>query len=470
ALPTAEALRTRRPVALRHAHGPARRTGARLRHAEQLRRRPSLAVPHAQARPATRALGIGHRPSPAPAAIRLHIRWSDGMPPPPGYWWPIYQPPPLRIVIPCTGDYIPRPLRCPVVLGLGYEIQPPCPIDPPPGTIVVPVQEVYYVLNTFSLAIVGGTPINASAFQASLDYESWAWTWSATVPAAYLDQLRPVAGVKREVLATINGTPLRLTVESIVRERRFGRADLRIGGRSRSAELAAPAAPSDTRSADEDRTARQLMEAALTENGVPIGWAIDWQIEDWLVPAGIWNHTGTAMDAITRIAQAAGAYVQPHATARTLRILPTYPAAPWEWAALTPDIALPEDVVTIEGIEWSDQPDYNTVYLAGTGILGHVTRTGTAGDRAAPMVTDELLTHATATLQRGRSILSNTGRQAQVGVTLPVLQETGIILPGALLDYTEQGTIHRGLARGVSVQVDFPKITQTIQVETHEPL
>lgn len=468
ALRHADSLRTRRPVTLRHAHGPRRGTAAALPHADQLRRRPALAVRHAEALPAGRALAIGHALRPPLAAIRLHVRSSDGMPPPAGRWWPVYEPPGLVIVIPCAGGYIPRPLHCDVVLGPGYETQPPCPITPPPRPIVVPVREVYYVLNTFSFALVGGPPVTVSDFRAGLDAESWAWTWSATAPAGALDLLRPVAGVPREVIATINGTALRLRVESIARERRHGRADLRIGGRSRSAELAAPHAPSETRSNATERTARQLAEDALTINGVPIGWTLDWQIDDWLVPAGAWNHTGTWMDAVTRIASAAGAIVQPHATERVLRILPLYPAAPWEWAERSPAIVLPEAVAAVENIEWADKPDYDTVYLAGTGILGHVTRAGAAGDLAAPMVTDELLSAPEATLQRGRAILSDTGRQARISLSLPVLPATGLILPGLLLDYTEQGITHRGLTRGVSVQVNFPKVAQTVEVETHE--
>ena len=110
-------------------------------------------------------------------------------------------------------------------------------------------------------------------------------------------------------------------------------------------------------------TAQQLMADALTINGVPIGWDIDWQITDWLIPAGVWNHTGTALEACLAIAEAGGAYIQAHRADQVLSVLPRYPAAPWNWGSLTPDIELPEHACETEGIEWLDKPDYNAVFV-----------------------------------------------------------------------------------------------------------
>lgn len=353
--------------------------------------------------------------------------------------------------------------------GWGVVIEPGGPPVDEHGTILVPIRSTYIVLNSATLTVAAtGQPIQHTGLSLQLDIDSWAWGWSASVPASYLPTLRaggPDGFV--EVIATINGEPFRLLVESLQRERRFGRADLRIGGRSRSAWLSSPHAPTITRYNSESRTARQLLEDVLTENGVSIGWAVDWQITDWLVPAGAWSHQGSYIDAAVRIAEAAGAVIQPHPTDQTLRVLHRYPAAPWEWPDATPDIALPEDVVTVEGFEWADKPRYDAVYLAGS-ILAHVKRAGTSGGVVAPMVTDPLITHADAGRQRGRSVLGDVGRQAQIRLALPVLEETGIIQPGTLIQYTEQGTSHRGITRAVDVQCGWPAITQTITVENHE--
>src|SRR5690554_5448773 len=171
------------------------------------------------------------------------------------------------------------------------------------------------------------------------------------------------------------------------------------------------------------------LNATLTTNGVPIGWTVDWQIEDWQILAGIWSHNGTWIDAAKRIAEAGGAYVQSHDTDQTLRILPKYPTAPWAWNTATPDIALPEDVVEVEGIEWQEKPDYNAVWVHG-GEQGRADRIiigTTGGTNPAPTIVDDLATDLAMTRQRGLALLGDTGKQAQISLRLPVLDRKSVV-------------------------------------------
>ena len=75
-------------------------------------------------------------------------------------------------------------------------------------------------------------------------------------------------------------------------------------------------------------TAQQAAINAVTEAGLPLGWSIGWHITDWLLPAGLWQHQGTPMSAVLRIAEAAGAYLQTDATTQTLHVRHRYPSAP----------------------------------------------------------------------------------------------------------------------------------------------
>ena len=100
-------------------------------------------------------------------------------------------------------------------------------------------------------------------------------------------------------------------------------------------------------------------------------------------------------------------------------------------------------------------------------MLGQVTRAGSAGDLLAPMVTDPLITTAAAARQRGISILSDTGRQQEIGLRLPVLPTTGIIRPGAFVQYEDAGQIRLGLVRSTSVEVGLPEVFQSLGVECH---
>lgn len=473
AVPHAELSRANRPapVALwrESAHLPADAADSwidLLRH-----RRPEPRLLWAEARRASLilapAFGTGR-------AIRLYTRipWQQGRHPPPGVTVVIVIPPGH---VPC---YNPQPgdpvnLRFWELLStVDLDLRFRCPnADGSQGeTIVIPVRRIYMQTNTITIIVANtGQPIVSRNLRLSLDSDSWVWGWSASVSADHLDVLSPSGGGQVELIATLNGTAFRLAVERIRRDRSFGKSALAISGRGRAAWLADPYAAAVTRTNVEAMTAQQLMADALTENGVSIGWDIDWQITDWLVPAGAWSHTGTAMDACLTIAAAAGAYIQAHRTSQILSVLPRYPSAPWTWASVTPDIQIPEDVCVTEGIEWLDKPDYNTVFISGQtgGILAHVTRGGTAGDKPAQMITDPLITHADAGRQRGTAILADTGRQKLISLSLPVLPETGIIVPGQFVRYNEGGNQHIGLTRAVEVLPDFPKLRQTITVESH---
>lgn len=343
---------------------------------------------------------------------------------------------------------------------------------PEPGeTIVVPVRRVYMTINSLSLLRVdGGVPLAASAFSMALDVDSWTWNWSATMPAHQLAAVQPAAnGDPVDILATVNDQPFRLVAEGYTRDRAFARDSISVKGRGRSAILDAPYAPVLNHGNAADRTAQQLMLDTLTVNGVPIGWGVDWRLTDWLVPGNVWTHQGVYMSALVDIAEAAGATIQPHDTDATVRVVPRYPAAPWDWDDLTPDFELPSAVVSVEGTEWLRRPAYNRVHVSGVaaGVLGEVTCLGTAGNLIAPMVTHPLITHVDAARQRGLSELSNTGSQAHLSLRLPVLAETGVIKPGALVRYVDGGASHLGLVRSTSLEWQRPALRQVLTVETH---
>ena len=355
--------------------------------------------------------------------------------------------------------------------GWGVVTPPGGPPIDEHGTVLVPVRRVYMTTNSLTLTRVSdGATIPAYSFGMSLDADSWTWSWQAQLHASALPLIQPgPGGDPVEVLATVNGTPYRLCVEQYGRQREFASTRISVRGRGRAAILDAPYAPTLNHGNTASRTAQQLMADVLTINGAGNGWDVDFALTDWLVPGNVWAHQGSYISAILEIAAAAGGYVQPHDTAATLRILPRYPAAPWQWHTLTPAFELPSDSVSVEGTEWQRKAAYNRVHVSGTaaGVLGEVTRGGTAGDVVAPMITDALITHADAARQRGLAVLSDTGTQAHISLRLPVLEETGVIPPGALVRYVDGATTHLGLVRATSLEWSAPKLRQTLAVETH---
>ena len=327
------------------------------------------------------------------------------------------------------------------------------------------------VVNNASLHRVDGN-ISLPVFTMTLgiDSDSWTWSFGASLPGSALSGLEPgFSGGPVEVEALINGVAYRALVERIERSREFGKSDLRVTGRGKTALLDAPYAPVRNFSNSQARTAQQIMGDILTVNGVPLGWEVQWGLVDWLVPSGVFSYQGSYIGAVNQIAAAAGGYVQPHASTQTLKILPRYPRVPWEWGAVVPDFDLPADVTSRESIQWLDKPAYNRVFVSGqeVGVLAQVTRAGTAGDVLAPMVVDALITQAAAARQRGIAVLADTGRQIELSLRLPVLAETGIIAPGAFVAYRDGSLTRRGLVRSTQVQVGLPEVWQTLGVQAY---
>ena len=332
---------------------------------------------------------------------------------------------------------------------------------------LVPIRRVYMVTNVTTLIRVSdGAAIPCLGFSLSLDVDSWAWGFSASIKADALSMVEPgVAGEPVELQASVNGTQFRLIAESLSRERTFGQASVRIQGRGKTAVLAAPYSALATFSAGSTLTSQQLLDQAL-----PIGWTANWGLTAWSVPGGNWSHQGTPATAAVAIAAAGGGYVQPHASLNQISVLPRYPVAPWAWGGVTPDLELPAAVTAREGIEWIELPRYNGVYVSGAtsaGVLNLVKRTGTAGDVLAQMISDPLNTHVDASRQRGLPVLARTGRWADVTLRLPVLPETNVIRPGQFVRYVDGATTRLGLVRAVSVDVAMPEVWQTIKVETY---
>lgn len=342
----------------------------------------------------------------------------------------------------------------------------------PIAGVTIPILRAYLVVNeVILLRVANNLPLPALALSLSIDVDSWVWGWQASLPASHLGNLLPAGqGAPVELEATVNGVTFRLLAEKITRERSFATGRITVSGRGIAAELGDPYALSVSRSNGSDQTAQQIANDALTINNVGIGWAIDWGITDWLVPAGVWSHTGDHIGAVLRIAEAAGAYVQADRAARTLKVRHRYPMPPWDWHLAPPDFSLPSAVTSRESTEWIERPGYNAVYVSGegSGVLAQCVRAGTAGDLVAPMITDQLNTAVEVATQRGLSILADTGRQLRMQLDTPVLPGVGIYPVGSMVEFTENGTSRIGIVRALSIQAAFPRVRQTIEVECRE--
>ena len=338
-------------------------------------------------------------------------------------------------------------------------------------TIVVQPRRTYIVINSVLLFRVGqANPLPVESFSLSLDRNSWTYQWNATLhhtAAPHLESASPGAPIELE--ARVNGVPYRLLARQPGRTRQLPVHTIKIGGLGRNAVLASPYVPTMNFAGTQERTAFQLMTDVLTFNGVGIGWGLDFGLHDWSIPADSWSTQGSYIDAVQNIAQAAKGYVQPHATDATLRLLPAYPVAPWEWASASPDIVLPAGAAEVEDITEVFNAPYDRVMVGSQRwALTEVKRAGTPGDLLASQYMHDALTDIEAARQAGIAILAESGLHHDVQLTTMVLPETGLIHPGKLVEYTDADSkAWRGLVRATSLNMQFPVMTQTLTLECH---
>ncbi|WP_435105573.1 hypothetical protein [Arhodomonas sp. AD133] len=407
------------------------------------------------------------------AAPRWHGRWERAGYPLPGESMPPDPPDP-----PGPDPHVPDTdllFRCPMPSAPWGLIFADHPCPPPGGGIVVPRRRVYVVLNTAELVrLSDGATIPTTGLSAAIDVDSWAWELSATLAGADAVQLiHEAGGAPIDVEARINGHAWRGVIDDWTHDREFGRRNVRLRARSLAAYLAAPYALPRAYTETAERTAVQLAEQEL-----PTGWTLDWQLVDWLVPAGVWSYADrTPMAAITTLAEAVGGIIQADPAAQTLHARPRYPAAHWEWDTLTPDVSLPADVLVSLGTQPQPKQAANRVYVSGKhqGVSVGVTREGTAGNIALPEVIEALITDVAAGRARGLAELSATGWQARERLALPLSPNTGgLITPGALLEVTnsDHPPTWRGLVRSTAIEARLADtgmtVRQTLEAERHE--
>ena len=445
----------------------------------------------------------------------VHTRFQDARPRPglhyhahiwPAVPTPIYWPAPFQqAMVPPPGQWVQTPItpipvptywgtallfQCPPLLfpSLVFGGTTPCdvPVDPSHGATLYILPARYYMTAHTIVAhrLPDLTEVPIYDATVSADSGSYCWTLSASGPADLFTLLAPSNGAPVSLRVTLDGIPFVFAIDALSRNHSFGKTGVNVSGRSVTALIGAPYMRSETRIEPDQKTAEQLagkddLGGALFGTGVDMDWGTsNGGLISWLVPPGAYSRQGTPLEAVSRIVQAAGGYLQSH---RSLpRLLARHPyglrgstelGAPWYWGQGTPDVELAPDAIITEAIERKDGPDINAVWVSGTthGVLAQVKRSETAADKLAPMVTDSLITDVIAARQRGLSILGAAGPKHLVRLDLPVLTgigQPGVLDVGQLVEIT--ATVPwRARVRGVSVSAKQPTLRQSVTLERH---
>ena len=362
-------------------------------------------------------------------------------------------------------------------LRYGAKVKP-LPLKPPKPDD----KECYLLMNTVNaVRLPDNEPLELLDITIDLDIDSFTWQLSASVAnKAILALIEPDASGTKDIKVTINGWDWVFMVTRYDTERSFNNEQYRISGESRTRLLAAPYAPSRTKTETNDIAAVQAAEAELTNTGFTLNWdsTETWATPDWIIPGGTFSYVEqTPMQVIAQIANTAGAVVIPLADSDALALQPRYKISPWNWLEDTTPIdhAIPESMVLSMSVEWRPEPEYNAVYVSGiyVGVAVDVQRSGTAGDSPAPDIIEDWLTEVDVNTERGRNVLSEGGPQAVVSLELPLTvkgQPPGLVHPGQLVEVMEGTEPWIGLCLATSVSTTGSgagRVAQSLSVERH---
>jgi len=342
-----------------------------------------------------------------------------------------------------------------------------------------PQTGVIFVTNSVSLTRSDdGREIKLLGFSVGIDSNSYTWSFSATVPLSELSKVDTAREPQIGVDFVCNGNLWRFILDGCEDSIQFGESSLTIKGKSRAMLLANPYAAQRGFKYDTAMSARQIAEDELNRFGVPSGFTLDWQlagVNGWNVPANTYSYSNkTPINSLQWIAEAAGGFINADMSADVLHVLAHYPIPSWEWAAQTPSINLPMSLITSRSRGRVNKPAYNGVTLYGenyNGIGALVKRTGTSGGYQPPMVTSDLMTDTAAAISRGKMILSDTGDIGNIGISMPLVADVGVLKPSTLIGVND-GESWIGMVRGTTITGRLSsnralEIDQSIDVERH---
>lgn len=380
----------------------------------------------------------------------LRLRWGWGIP---------TDPRPTGIIYP---DY-----DGPITPGIDDPLEPE-------------IEETYVIANTVSVCVLPDcTPIDVTNIGIDLDIDSYSWRFTGSLfGSTSLQQVVPNEQGQKTIKVAINGHEWLFLVQSYSSSGKFPTERFTIHGVSRTQLLAEPYAPKRSAVNAVDINARQAAEDQLLNTGFTMRWdSLNQGPVDWSITAGALTYQDqTPMQIISRISESIGAIVRPAAAADEFSVLPRYRAAVWNWHSTIVDCIVPHQIVTDIGGEWSPQPAWNSCYISGTtqGVAVDVRRAGTAGDKPAPDVYDELITTTDAARARGIAEICKGGNQEVVSMTMPLFppeKAPGLVLPAQLCEVRPHNQANwRGLCLATSISASgtgASTVKQTIRLERH---
>ncbi|WP_151985078.1 hypothetical protein [Acinetobacter radioresistens] len=332
----------------------------------------------------------------------------------------------------------------------------------------LPPKNWWYIVNELSVSrLDNGQNILVYDGSYSTDRSRWCWSYSLTVPASEIPKLEPINGQPVILRVMVNGTEHHMLLENRSRSRRFAETTYTLNGRSQSALLDAPYAPTRSFTQENERTARQLCQAELDR--VNSSTTLQWELIDelsWIVPAGSLSYSNmTPIAVIKMIAESAGGFVYSEKGSNTITIKPKYKKTFWDSITVEEyDRLIPESLVTEQSIDYEPYPDYNGITLTNdrSGLSGQIKRTGTAGDTLLETANSPLFT-VESMGSFGKAALAKSGLVETHNLVMPIGPDVSECASGDLVAFNAEWW---GIIDVVNVSFNHAVINQSIKVES----
>lgn len=396
----------------------------------------------------------------------------------PDRYYPIPEPPPVkpdnvcRIRPPSSQLPLRMARKRNGLLSSHLPLSLTCWHDDPP--LIIPNLRSYIVHNVIT-ATIGGIAVDILSFGIKTDMDSYCWQGDITITAKDYAKIKAKLDVPRGsepmINVTVNGFVFGFIAEEQSRNRKFAQNSHSLSGRSITARLGADYAGSQGGLIDQASYVSQIVAQQL--NGLPIS-VLDWDINDWLVPAGAYSVANkTPIAVIQDIAAAGGGFVVSDESQATLSVKPRWPVAAWQLASATPDVIVPIDVISDISDKKRTNPRYNTVLLNSASEGGEVYRQTQGRDASAPTQDHPLYTDRDAIVPAGTAILSDSGIHGDYTLRMRWADKYNIQLAqlGQIWQINDPEGAWRGVVTGVSVDTGLDDgaltVSQTVTVDRY---
>lgn len=331
----------------------------------------------------------------------------------------------------------------------------------------LPNKNWWYILNSLEVTrLDNGEKINVLDGNYNTDRSRWCWSYSLTVPASEISKLEPIAGQPVILKIMVNGNEHHMMLENRSRSRRLAQETYSLSGRSQTALLNAPYAPTRSFLQENERTARQLCQAELDR--VNSNVQLNWQLIDelsWILPVNSLSYSNlTPIAAIKLIVESAGGFIYSEKNSNTLTVKPKYKKTFWDPIAIADyDRLIPISLTKDQSTDYELYPDYNGITLSNdqNGLTGQVKRTGTSADTLLETVNSPLFTVESMGAY-GKAQLAKAGMVETHNLVMPIDAEVGECAPGELTAFNAEWW---GISDSVSVSFTHAVVNQNIKVE-----